>query len=184
MYLVRRMTVNTVVLVFLSAGFTLALTLRLSDSEANRAFEARERGGEYLGTTGVVMQSGSYDCGPATLSMVLEWFGTFLPPKEPKGRHRDSDGPWSMLDLQSLAEGCGLQAVGWKMQPGELLKSPRPMILFIENNHFVVFDSVDAMGAVYIRDPAIGRMKIRVHALARIWKGEALVFGERKSDNR
>jgi ATP-binding cassette subfamily B protein len=113
--------------------------------------------------------------------MILDVYGKRVSLRELEKGSQASDGGWSMQSLKELAEQHGLRAEGWRLDPEGLCRSRFPIILFVENRHFVVADGVDTTGFVFVRDPAIGRMKIHRRALNRIWKGEALVFGENKS---
>jgi ABC-type bacteriocin/lantibiotic exporter with double-glycine peptidase domain len=179
MFLVQIKTVITVgVMVFLGLGFALALAARLSDPTNSYELAARERGGTHLGIDGVVMQDKSNTCGPAALKMILDVYGKRVPLRELEEGGKASDGGWSMHSLKELAEQRGLQAEGWRLNLELLCRSRFPVILFVENRHFVVVDSMDIAGFVFVRDPAIGRMKIQRRALGRIWTGETLVFGE------
>jgi ABC-type bacteriocin/lantibiotic exporter with double-glycine peptidase domain len=175
-------TVITIgVMTFLGLGFAVAVTARLSDAASRYQLAARERGGVYLGIEGVVMQDKGNTCGPAALKMILDIYGKRVPLQELEKISKVSDGGWSMQSLKVLAEQHGLRAKGWRLDLEALCRRRFPVILFVENSHFVVADAVDTAGFVFVRDPAIGRMKIHRHALNRIWKGETLVFGESQS---
>jgi len=182
MYLVQVKTVITIgVLVFLGVGFALAVASRISNPTSSYELAARERGGAYLGIEGVIMQDRGNTCGPAALKMILDAHGEKVPLAELEKGGKASDRGWSMQSLKDLAVRHGLQAEGWRLDLAALCRSPFPVILFVENQHFVVVDGVDTAGFFYVRDPAIGRMKLYRRALAKIWKGETLVFGENQS---
>jgi ABC-type bacteriocin/lantibiotic exporter with double-glycine peptidase domain len=85
---------------------------------------------------------------------------------------------WSMQGLKELANRYGLRAEGRRLDLRELSRRQLPAILFVEGHHFVVVDSRDSAGFFTLLDPAIGRMKIQGKSLAKIWKGETLVFGD------
>jgi len=179
MCLVQMKTIITIgVIMFLGLGFALAVTAKLSDPQDGYELAARERGGVYLGMNGVVMQDKSNTCGPAALKMVLDVYGKEVLLRDLEKDGRVADRGWSMESLAELAEQHGLHAEGWRLDLEALCRSRFPLILFVENRHFVVADGVDTAGFFFVRDPAIGRMKIHRRALSRIWKGEALVFGE------
>jgi len=173
-----RSVIITALLMFLGMGFTLVVTMRFADPTSVYETAARERGGLYLGRDGVVLQDKSNTCGPAALKMILDECGKTVSLAELEEGRRSSDSGWSMQSLKELAELHGLSAEGWRLNVESLRKKRFPVILFLENNHFIVADGVDTVGFLYVRDPAIGRMKIHRHALTRIWKGETLVFGE------
>ncbi|MCX6145354.1 MAG: cysteine peptidase family C39 domain-containing protein [Ignavibacteriales bacterium] len=182
MFLVQIKTVITIcVVVFLVAGFALAVAVRFSDPRSGYEIAAHERGGSYLGIEGVIMQDKSNTCGPAALKMILDAHGKKVQLGELEKRSDTSYGGWSMQSLKGLAEQSGLRAEGWRLDLDALCRSRFPVILFVENRHFVVADSVDSAGFFVVRDPAIGRMKIHRRALGKIWTGETLVFGENRS---
>ena len=168
-------------MVFLGAGFALAVMARLSDPASGYELVARERGGVYLGMEGVTMQDKSNTCGPAALKMILDVHGKNVPLCELEKGNKASKGGWSMQSLKDLAEQYGLRAEGWRLDLEALCRNRFPVILFVENRHFVVVDGLDTCGFFFVRDPAIGRMKIHSRALIRIWSGETLVFGENQA---
>jgi ABC-type bacteriocin/lantibiotic exporter with double-glycine peptidase domain len=180
--LVQIKSVITVgVIVFLAVGFALAVSARFSDPTSVYEMAARERGGSYLGLNGVTMQDKNNTCGPAALKMIFDAHGKKAQLSE---LERDGDtvrAGWSMQSLKKIAERYGLQAEGWRLDLDALCRCRFPVILFVENRHFVVADGVDSAAFYYIRDPAIGRIKIHRRALGRIWTGETLVFGENRS---
>jgi ABC-type bacteriocin/lantibiotic exporter with double-glycine peptidase domain len=182
MFLVQIKTVVTIcIMVFLVVGFAIALAVRFSDPASGYEMAARERGGSYLGIDGVIMQDKSNTCGPAALKMILDAHGKKVQLCELEKGGDTTIGGWSMQSLKNLAERHGLQAEGWRLTLDALCRCRFPVILFVESRHFVVADSRDTAGFFYVRDPAIGRMKIHRRALGRIWAGEALVFGENRS---
>ena len=180
MFLVQIKTVITTgVMVFLGIGFALAVTVRFSDPTSGYELAARERGGAYLGIEGVTMQDKSNTCGPAALKMILDVHGKKVALRELEKGSNARDSGWSMQSLKELADQYGLRAEGWRLNLEALGRSRFPAILFVENRHFVVVDSMDTAGFFFVRDPAIGRMKIQRRALNKIWTGETLVFGEK-----
>jgi ABC-type bacteriocin/lantibiotic exporter with double-glycine peptidase domain len=182
MILIQIKTLITVgIIVFLAAGFLFAIAVRLSDPTSGYEIAAHERGASYLGTESVVMQDKSNTCGPAALKMILDAHGKKAQLSElERGSDTVRTGR-SMQSLKEIAERYGLQAEGWRLDLDALCRCRFPVILFVENRHFVVADGRDTSGFFYIRDPAIGRMKIHRRALGKIWTGETLVFGGNRS---
>ncbi len=136
---------------------------------------AWEYGGEYLGSDGVRFQSRENNCGPASLAMVYDAFGIEAGQREIERSIEMTGNGTTMLELLHHAERNGLSAKGLKLTMEEFRRNQFPAILFVHNDHFAVADSVHE-GEVYLRDPAIGRLKLSEKSLARIWHGEALVF--------
>jgi ABC-type bacteriocin/lantibiotic exporter with double-glycine peptidase domain len=152
------------------------MTLFSSPDEFKR-FRSWWMGGEYLGSEGVVLQDKQNDCGPAALKMVFDHYdipSTLAEIEQSVGLTAKGS---SMLALKEMAELKGLRAEGWRYTLEDFLKAPKPVILFVDGDHFAVVDSVTANNDVVMRDPAIGKLKLPLKKLSRIWKGETLVFG-------
>ena len=175
-------TVTTIsVLVFLGGAFIISWAISLLSALR----EARGYSGwneeVYLGQEGVVLQDKQNNCGPATLKMILEHHGLVVSLRELNRRTNLTANGSSLLALKEAAESFGLHAEGLLMKPEDLCHAALPAVLFVAGRHFVVLDSVDSGGHLYVRDPEIGRMKIPSQRLVDIWKGEALVFDEHSS---
>jgi ABC-type bacteriocin/lantibiotic exporter with double-glycine peptidase domain len=178
MFLIQTRTlISIAIIVFLAAGFLFAIAARLSDQTISYEIAAHEWGASYLGAESVVMQDKTNTCGPAALKMILDVHGKNVQLAELERGGDTIHAGWSMQSLRELAERYGLKAEGWRLDLEALCRCRFPVILFVENRHFVVADGGDTSGFFYIRDPAIGRMKIHRRALGRIWTGETLVFG-------
>jgi len=130
---------------------------------------------EYLGADGVVFQKQSNDCGPSALQMVLDRFHIQSTVEELEQSIVLTERGTSMLALKELAEKKGLCVRGWKLTVKDLLIQPLPAILFVKGNHYVVVDSV-RQSELYLRDPALGRIKMPVEQLPKIWGGETLIL--------
>ena len=171
-------TVTTIgVLVFLGSVFVVSWTSSLLTAlKAARGYSSW-KDGILLGTEGVVLQDKENNCGPAALKMILNCYGLKSSMRELERRSKLTAQGSNMLALKEAAESFGLHAEGLLLQPKDLPHEPLPAVLFVGGQHFVVLDSLDGEGSLYIRDPAIGRMKIPNQKLSDIWKGETLVFG-------
>jgi ABC-type bacteriocin/lantibiotic exporter with double-glycine peptidase domain len=130
----------------------------------------------YLGTEDVVFQDGANTCGPAALKMILDHYGVNVQLIELERKGGRGKKGMDMLSLANLAKLFGLRAKGWKLNIDRVRESCMPAILFVENTHFVVLDSVRSQTDFFIRDPAKGKMRLSKAKLGRIWRGEALLF--------
>jgi ABC-type bacteriocin/lantibiotic exporter with double-glycine peptidase domain len=130
----------------------------------------------YLGVEGVILQNRRNSCGLAALVMVLEHHGIKASTGEVERKAKLVRRGMSMLTLKRLAQSFGLQATGWRLNFGDLPNVRFPAILFVQNRHFVVVDSIGKGEFLFVRDPAIGRMRIPKKVLMDEWKGETLVF--------
>jgi ABC-type bacteriocin/lantibiotic exporter with double-glycine peptidase domain len=162
----------------LAVGF-LAVVHILSSPDGWRRVLAWQSGGEFLGTDGVVLQDNRNNCGPAALKMVFDHYGISSSTMEIEESVGITDKGSSMLALREMALLKGLRAVGWRYTLEAFLKAPMPAILFVNHDHFVVVDSVSDIGDVYLRDPAVGRIKLSQRRLTSLWRGETLVFGRK-----
>lgn len=150
----------------------------INNHELRNTISARWYGGEYLGTEGVLLQDKGPNCGPAALLMVFHNFGIESSIREIEKVSGMTDAGTSMFGLKQMAEVKGLRAEGWRYTLDDFLTAPKPAILFVRGDHFVVVDSISINNQVYIRDPARGQYNISLNGLNRIWKGETLIFLE------
>ena len=132
-------------------------------------------GAEYLGDESVRFQSGEFTCGPASLSMVYELRGLHVSEKEIIDSLPISRNGTTMFDLFQHARKLGLPVMGERLSFKELKICSFPVILFVHGGHFVVGDSISG-GEVYLRDPALGRVRYAELSFQKIWHGETLVF--------
>lgn len=151
-----------------------AATLR--SPNFSRQVTARLKGAEYLGSEGVVFQAGRMNCGPTALKMVLDAFGIPSTLAEIEQKAGLTDRGTSMLTLKMVAESKGLRAEGWKYALEDFKAAPMPAIVFTHGNHFAVVDSLSKDGSVFLRDPAIGRLKMAKRKFLKVWNGETLIF--------
>jgi ABC-type bacteriocin/lantibiotic exporter with double-glycine peptidase domain len=179
----QRRTATSVVVGFLAIAFA-ASWIATSQNSQKSLDDTTEDKAEivYLGSQGVVFQDGSNDCGVAALVMVLDHYGLKVSQREMKWRARMNFEGTSLLTMKELARSAGLDAEGWKLSFDDLPRIQFPAIFFIENHHFVVVDSVDGHGFLFVRDPAAGRLKIPRRKAIEIWKGEALVITAKAGD--
>jgi ABC-type bacteriocin/lantibiotic exporter with double-glycine peptidase domain len=130
----------------------------------------------YLGFEGVILQNHRNNCGLAALMMVFEYHGISVSREEMERKAKPARQGVSISTMKELSQSFGLQATGWRFTFGDLPGVQFPAILFVENRHFIVVDSIGEGESLFVRDPAIGRMRISRKILMDRWKGETLVF--------
>jgi len=157
-------------LVCASTGFVF------SSPDLVRRVLAWRMGASYLGIQGVELQTKPNGCGPASLKMVLDHFGLLVALGELEKQVMLTRRGTSMLALKEAAERRGLCAEGWRLVGKDLLRVSLPAIILVHGDHFMVVDSISAQRQVYMRDPAVGRLRMSLYQLAGLWRGETLVF--------
>lgn len=160
----------------LSSGILCAAVLRHIPG-MHRQIAVLLNGAEYLGTEGVIFQEQRNDCGPAALAMLLAGAGQRIRREEILPHIVMTEKGTSMDELRRFAVSRGVMLEGWQLSIEELSQRRFPSILYIRQDHFVTADSISG-GTVFLRDPALGRMKMTKEQLAKMWNGYALVIKE------
>lgn len=153
----------------------IALDRVLRTPHGARDLSAALLGADYLDDSGAVLQTNGWNCGAAALKMIFDRYSIDMTLRDIDARLQHTDKGTSLFALKELAEARRLRAVGWRLSYDDFAAQRFPIILFVGGDHFVVADSVREE-SIYLRDPAIGRVKILKHKLLKIWKGEALLF--------
>jgi ABC-type bacteriocin/lantibiotic exporter with double-glycine peptidase domain len=173
----QRRTATSVVVSFLAVAF--AASWIVADQNKSKSLKSTaDNSAEvtYLGSAGVVLQDRSSNCGVAALMMVLEHYGIKASQRNMELKAGLKFGGASLFALKEMAQAAGISAEGWMLSPEDLRRVQLPAILFVENHHFVVVDSIDGKDILFVRDPAVGRLKIPRRRAIDIWKGETLVI--------
>ena len=106
-----------------------------------------------------VMQMEAVECGAASLTMILAYYGKWLPLEEVRAACGVSrDGSSAKMILRA-ARNYGLDAKGYRMAP-EALEDKQPAIIHWNFEHFVVFRGFDKKGRACLNDPGAGPVKM------------------------
>lgn len=162
-----------VIVLFFIGLVSFGIFLQTPDSF--QKLSAFSMGAEYLGRDGVTLQTKQNNCGPAALKMIFDRYNISVTIDEIDQNIALTEKGSSMLALKEMAELKGLKAEGWKLTLEDFLTQQFPVLLFVHNNHFIVVDSV-SNNEIFVRDPAIGRLKINKKKLQNIWNGETLIL--------
>ena len=123
-----------------------------------------------------VMQMEALECGAACLTMILAYYGRWVPLEKIRadcGVSRDGSKASNVL---KAARAYGLAAKGMTMSTKALRKrNDMPCILFWNFNHFVVLRGFRGKYA-FVNDPARGQVKIPINQFEDSFTGIVLVF--------
>lgn len=113
------------------------------------------------------------ECGLACLAMILGYYGynTTLP--EMRKKFGEAPSGVNMHQLQMMALEYKLECKGYKITTEQLDRMKPPLILFWDNNHFVVMERFGKY-KVSILDPAKGRYGINIKELGEKFSGFVL----------
>ena len=124
----------------------------------------------------IVMQLESLECGAAALTMVLAYYGKWVPLEQVRsdcGVSRDGSNAKNML---KAARSYGLVAQGYKYDTETLRKNGKfPCIVHWNFNHFVVLNGFKGNKAV-LNDPARGTYSISIDNFDKAFTGVCLMF--------
>ena len=123
-----------------------------------------------------VMQMEALECGAACLTMILAYYGRWVPLEKVRadcGVSRDGSKASNVL---KAARSYGLAAKGMTFSTQALRKKATfPCIIFWNFNHFVVLDGFKGNNAI-INDPARGQIKVPMEQFEESFTGIALMF--------
>ncbi len=126
--------------------------------------------------TPVVMQMEALECGAASLTMILAYYGKWIPLEQVRadcGVSRDGSNARNLL---KAARGYGLSAKGYRFEPEQLKeRGTFPCIIHWNFNHFVVLCGFKGNKAV-LNDPARGNYNVSMETFDESFTGICLMF--------
>ena len=124
----------------------------------------------------VVMQMEALECGAASLTMILAYYGKWMPLEQVRadcGVSRDGSNAKNIL---KAARSYGLAAKGYRYEPEGLKENGKfPCIIHWNFNHFVVLDGFKGSKA-YLNDPAKGSYSVPMEIFDKSFTGICLMF--------
>ena len=113
-----------------------------------------------------------YDCGPACLVMMLQYYGQPADFDELRKACDTRMSGCSMTTLRKVGAANGLPDLkAWSMDAEEIMRQDRPAILWWKYNHYVVFCGLNDAGDVVICNPSRGRYAIDPGSFAALITG-------------
>ncbi len=124
----------------------------------------------------VVMQMEALECGAASLTMVLAYYGKWVPLEQVRadcGVSRDGSNAKNVL---KAARSYGLTARAYRFEPEDLKENGSfPCIIHWNFNHFVVLDGFKG-GKAILNDPARGTVPVSMETFDSSFTGICLQF--------
>ena len=124
----------------------------------------------------IVMQLEALECGAASLTMILAYYGKWIPLEQVRsdcGVSRDGSNAKNIL---RAARSYGLVAQGYRYETEMLRKNGKfPCIIHWNFNHFVVLNGFKGNKAI-LNDPARGTYSVSIENFDRSFTGICLMF--------
>ena len=122
------------------------------------------------------MQMEALECGAASLTMILAYYGKWIPLEQVRadcGVSRDGSNARNVL---KAARSYGLWAKGYRYEPETLKREGKfPCIIHWNFNHFVVLNGFKGNKA-YLNDPAKGSYSVSMETFDESFTGICLMF--------
>lgn len=118
-------------------------------------------------------------CGPKSLKILCDIIGVQTQLEELYRLTRLDESGTTMRDLADAACALGLNAVGMKLSLREVANLNKPVIAWVQKNHFVVIERIIG-NDVRIIDPNHGVSLMLRTDFSKIWKGHVLVVSPKK----
>lgn len=125
--------------------------------------------------TPTVFQMEATECGAASLTMILAYFGKHMPLEQMRIETGVSRDGCNAANIMRAAKRFGLECHGYRKSLEYLKEVKTPCIIHWNFNHFVVYEGIKGKYA-YINDPAMGRRKLTWEELDDSFTGIVLTF--------
>ena len=124
----------------------------------------------------VVMQMEALECGAAALTMILAYYGKWIPLEQVRADCGVSRDGSSAKNVLKAARSYGMIAKGYRYEPEQLKEKGKfPCIVHWNFNHFVVLCGFKGDKAV-LNDPAKGNYTVSMETFDKSFTGICLMF--------
>ena len=125
--------------------------------------------------TPTVFQMEATECGAASLTMILWYFGKHMPLAQIHTETGVSRDGCNARNIMLAAQKFKLEAHGYRKDLEGLFEMPVPAIIHWNFNHFVVWEGRKGKYC-YINDPAVGRRKLTIQDIDDCFTGLVMTF--------
>ena len=119
-------------------------------------------------------------CGPRALLILCRMYGIDAELEELAQLAKVNEQGTNMFNLLKAAQAKGFSAVGRILKYNELLALKKPVIAFVNNNHFSVLEAIDKHTA-RISDEITEPLIISREEVDEMWQGHCLVVSKSQS---
>ncbi|MEN4018243.1 MAG: cysteine peptidase family C39 domain-containing protein [Methanobacterium sp.] len=130
-----------------------------------------------IDTSGIVMQSTDYSCGPAALATVLQNIGINTTEGELKVLAGTDESGTSMYGLVRAVHAKGLSAVGMRLSVDDLKPNMIVHVIKDGEGHYSVVRDVTSE-SIYLADPSKGNIVLSRKEFSAIFTGNVLVISD------
>jgi len=127
-----------------------------------------------VNTTGIVMATTSYNCGPATLATVLNNMGINATEEELASLAGTNETGTTMYGLVQAAQAKGLIAKGMRLSVDQLRPNNIVVLTVNGENHFSIIKNI-TNSTVYLADTDLGNINMTLENFTAVYSGYALV---------
>ena len=123
----------------------------------------------------LVMQSTSYNCGPAALATVLNNIGVNVTEQELADLAGTDESGTTMYGLAQAVQAKGLKATGMKLSQDNLKKNNIVFLNISGSTHYSVVKEV-TNESVKLADPSLGNIEIPKEQFEKVYSGYSLII--------